>query len=390
MINIPLNSQIAKRLERLAIYEASQQKKAMLAGRIMAAMILPGYCGKLSGIERRTGLSRETYGYMLRDNSWDDSPLGGYAGITAAEKAFSAAQGAGKPVVVCLDGTINTREAPRSGTTSPSEGMGFHYSHKDKKKVYGCQTAGMLIGAMGSDFLCHGFRIYGKTKSKIELARELISCLPEAETVSCAVSGCWYANKNIIPEFWAKGYEVVCALKTNRIIYPAGHRIQIKDFSKLVEKNECCLVTANSKKYYIYKLETRLAGIENPAVLISWPEDGFGNEKAMRAFLCSDVFLSGQEIIHIYTQRWDIEVFFKECKNTFGAKKIMLRTICGIRRRWLIAALAHNFCVSEGGSFLEGRAEFIKNEFENRGDLLYELAYTLPKNEFAELYSKIA
>ncbi|MCL1912605.1 MAG: hypothetical protein FWG10_01660, partial [Eubacteriaceae bacterium] len=71
-------------------------------------------------------------------------------------------------------------------------------------------------------------------------------------------------------------------------------------------------------------------------------------------------------------------------------KKIMLRSICGIRRRWLIAALAHNFCVSEGGAFLEGRAAFVKNEFENRGDMLYELAYSLPKEEFSEFYSKIA
>jgi hypothetical protein len=390
MMNIPLNEKVGKHLERLAMFEASQQRNAMLVGMMVAAMVLPGYSGKLSGIERRTGLSRETFGHMLRDNSWDGSPLSGYVGITAAEKAFSAAEGAGKPVVVCLDGTTNTREIPRSGATSPSEGMGFHYSHKDKKKVYGYQVVGMLVGAMGSDFLCHGFRIYDKTKSKIELARELVSCLPQAETVSYAVFDCWYANRNIIPEFWAKGYEVVCALKTNRAIYPAGHRIQIKDFSKLVVESECCIVTANSKKYYIYKLETHMNGIENSAVLISWPEGEFGNGKAMRAFLCSDVSLCEQEIIDIYTQRWDIEVFFKECKNTFGSKKIMLRTQCGIRRHWLITGLAHNFCVSEGSSFLEGRARFIKNEFENRGDMLYELAYTLTKDEFAEFYGKIA
>jgi len=39
---------------------------------------------------------------------------------------------------------------------------------------------------------------------------------------------------------------------------------------------------------------------------------------------------------------------------------------------------------------LKGRAAIIKNEFDNRGDLLYELVYNLPKDEFAEFYSKIA
>jgi len=48
----------------------------MLAARIMTAVILPAYCGKLTGIERRTGPSRETYGCFMRDGSWDDSALG--------------------------------------------------------------------------------------------------------------------------------------------------------------------------------------------------------------------------------------------------------------------------------------------------------------------------
>ena len=390
MKNIPLNGRVAKFLERLSANGAFGLKNAVLVARIMTAMILPGYCGKLTEIERRTGLSRETYGYFMRDDRVDDRLLENFVITIASEEAFAQAEEAQKPVVVCLDDTTNTREMPRGGAAKPSEGMDFHHSHKDKKKVYGYQTVGMLVGSMDGDFLCHGFEIYDKTRSKIELARDLISRLPEAGAVSYAVFDIWYANRNIIPEFWAKGYETVCALKTNRVVYPAGHRIQIKEFSKLVEENECCLVTANSKNYHIYKLETHLTGIENSTVLISWPEGDFGNEKAMRAFLCSDVSLSEQEIIDIYTQRWDIEVFFKECKNTFGSKKIMLRTLCGIRRHWLITALAHNFCVSEGGSFLEGRAAFIKNEFENRGDLLYELAFALPKDEFVEFYSNIA
>ncbi|MCL1913098.1 MAG: transposase [Eubacteriaceae bacterium] len=338
----------------------------------------------------RTGLSRETYGYFMRDGGWGDNALGGYAGDSAARAALAAAKKTGKPVIVSLDDTTNTKEPPRNGAAKPTEGMGFHHSRKDGRRVCGYQTVGMLIGAMDGEFLCHGFSIYDKAQSKIELAKDLISHLPDAGAVSCAVFDSWYANRKIIPEFWAKGYEVVCALKANRVIYPVGHRIQIKDFSRHVESKECCLVTANSKKYYAYKIETSLTGIENSLVLISWPAGKFGDEEAMRAFLCSDVFLGEQELIDIYTERWDIEVFFKECKNTFGSKKIMLRTKCGIRRHWLIAALAHNFCVLEGGSFLEGRAAFIKNEFENRGNSLYELAYSLPKDEFAEIYSKIA
>ena len=110
-----------------------------------------------------------------------------------------------------LGGTTNIKELPRVGAVKPTEGMGFHHSHIDKKKAYGCQAAGMPIGAMGGGFLCHGSRMCGKAKSKTEPAQELVSCLPDAGTVSCAVFDFWYASKDMITGFWAKGYGVARA-----------------------------------------------------------------------------------------------------------------------------------------------------------------------------------
>lgn len=41
------------------------------------------------------------------------------------------------------------------------------------------------------------------------------------------------------------GYHLTGALKANRIIYPQGIRIQIKDFVQYIENNEVHLVTVN-------------------------------------------------------------------------------------------------------------------------------------------------
>jgi len=87
-----LNSHVAKFCEGITTLESIGLKIAMLVDRIITAMILPGYCGKLTDIERRTGLSREAYGSLMRGESWDDSALGGYADVVAAEKAFADAK----------------------------------------------------------------------------------------------------------------------------------------------------------------------------------------------------------------------------------------------------------------------------------------------------------
>ena len=88
MKNIPLNGRIAKFCEGIATLKGFGLKKAMLAARMMAAMILPAYCGMPTEIERRAGPSREMYGCFMRDGS----ALGDYAGAVAEKTAFAAAK----------------------------------------------------------------------------------------------------------------------------------------------------------------------------------------------------------------------------------------------------------------------------------------------------------
>jgi len=47
-----------------------------------------------------------------------------------------------------------------------------------------------------------------------------------------------------------------------------------------------------NQKYYVYRYEGKLNGIENAVVLLSYPEKAFGILKALRAFLSTDVSLS--------------------------------------------------------------------------------------------------
>ena len=116
-------------------------------------------------------------------------------------------------------------------------------------------------------------------------------------------------------------------------------------------------MTVKNQTYYVYWYEGKLNGVENAVVLLSYPEKAFGNPKALRAFLSTDVSLSTDEILSYYVCRWPIEIFFRQCKDKLALDSYQIRSAQGIRRFWLLMSLAHFMCVAgsgEIGSFKNG------------------------------------
>lgn len=82
-------------------------------------------------------------------------------------------------------------------------------------------------------------------------------------------------------------------------------------------------------------------GIENAVVLLSYPAKSFGKEKALRAFISTNAALSDEEILDLYVVRWEIEVYFRDCKMKLAVDKYQIRSANGIKHFWLIASLAY-------------------------------------------------
>ncbi len=67
----------------------------------------------------------------------------------------------------------------------------------------------------------------------------------------------------------------------------------------------------------------------------------FGQEKALRTFICTNTDLvSDEEILNIYAVHWEIEVYFRDCKNKLAIDKYQIHSAKGIKRFWLISSLA--------------------------------------------------
>ena len=85
---------------------------------------------------------------------------------------------------------------------------------------------------------------------------------------------------------WYHSFKTIVALKTNRLLYPSGMKKKLSELAAELSVTEkgFDLVTVKKRKYYVYRYEGNLNGIENAVVLLSYPEKAFGNPKALRAF----------------------------------------------------------------------------------------------------------
>ncbi len=156
----------------------------------------------------------------------------------------------------------------------------------------------------------------------------------------------WYTSARLVDSFIRKGFYTIGALKTNRVIYPCGIRQKSSEFALHLRKTNpgVNLVTVGGREFYVYRYEGELNGVPNAAVILSYPKEVFGKPKTLRVFISTDVSLSTQRILETYTQRWPIELFFRQSKNKLGLDKYQLRSRQGIQRYWLIMSLVHYLC----------------------------------------------
>ena len=317
---------------------------------ILISIFITGYHGKTTDFAKNSSCHRTTIAHFLNSGKWDDSLLSNTLKRSVIEIIYSEAARTEKPVFCIVDDTIASKTKPSSQALHPIEDAYFHQSHLKGKQDYGHQAVAVMLSCNGI-VLNYDFVMYNKSISKIDIVQSIAKELPVPPVMSYFLCDCWYVSEKIINTFAGKGYHTIGALKTNRMLYPFGIKKKLNEFAALlsVTRSDFHLVTVKNQKYYVYRYEGKLNGIENGIVLLSYPEKAFGNPKALRAFLNTDVSLSTDEILSYYVCRWPIEIFFRQCKDKLALDSYQIRSAQGIRRFWLLMSLAHFMCVTGTG-----------------------------------------
>ena len=295
---------------------------------------------------------RTTYGHFLSKGKWDEQAVSQNQQKESFQKAAELALEKRVPLYLSIDDTVIEKKKPSSRATHPMEGTGWHYSHLEGKQVFGYQVFGANI-SVGNVSLCYCLRrCCSESGSKIDMAVQLLDKLPETEARVILQMDSWYTCKALWDKALEKDITLIGAMKTNRILYPDGHRCNAQDYAAMLPNDQYHLVTVGGHEYWIHRYEGALNGIDKAVVLLSYPKDAFGNKKALRVFICSDLDLSVDEILSHYTHRWKIEVMFKQHKMYLGLKSFMVRSAKAIDRLFVIFPLAHFFFIAFMGDSL--------------------------------------
>ena len=317
---------------------------------ILISIFISGYHGKTTDFAKNSSCHRTTIAHFLNSGKWDDSLLSDTLKRSVIEIIYSEAARTEKPVFCIVDDTIASKTKPSSRALHPIEDAYFHQSHLKGKQDYGHQAVAVMLSCNGI-VLNYAFVMYNKSISKIDIVQNIAKELPVPPVMSYFLCDCWYVSEKIINTFAERGFHTIGALKANRMLYPFGIKKKLNEFAALlsVTHSDFHLVTVKNQTYYVYRYEGKLNGIENAVVLLSYPEKAFGNPKALRAFLNTDVSLSTDEILSYYVCRWLIEIFFRQCKDKLALDNYQIRSAQGIRRFWLLMSLAHFMCVAGAG-----------------------------------------
>ena len=300
---------------------------------------------KTTDFAKNSSCHRTTIAHFLNSGKWNDSLLSDTLKQSVIEIIYSEAARTGNLVFCIVDDTIASKTKPLSRALHPIEDAYFHQSHLKKKQDYGHQAIAVMLSC-NDIVLNYAFVMYNKSISKIDIVQNIAKELPAPPVMS--LCDCWYVSEKIINAFAQKGFYTIGALKTNRLLYPSGMKKKLSELAGelSVTHNGFDLVTVDKRKYYVYRYEGNLNGIENAVVLLSYPEKAFGNPKALRAFISTNVALSTQEILSCYVYRWPIEIFFRQCKDKMALDGYQLRSAQGIKRYWLLMSLAHFMCIA--------------------------------------------
>ena len=141
-------------------------------------------------------------------------------------------------------------------------------------------------------------------------------------------------------------------MKTNRILYPDGHRCSAQDYAVMLPNGQYHPVAVGGHEYLVHRYESAFNEIEKAVVMLSYPKGAWGNKKALRVFICSDLNLSDEQILTHYSRRWKIEVMFKQHKMYLGLKSFMVRSVKAIDRFFVIFSLSHFFFIVFMGACL--------------------------------------
>lgn len=240
-----------------------------------------------------------------------------------------------------LDDTILEKSGPHM------EGAGWFYDHTTGKKVWGYNFVSTFY-SNGEESIPLSFASYVKSdvterhfKTKLQMGRELLEkafiyVRPEVVTFDS-----WYGAKELFDFLMSRGQTWITEAKTNRVILWENEWLQVKKVFGQIPKDRYKRIDSEVEgtrfKWYL-ELEITMKNVGKIKLVFLRKRK---NSKTFTALITNNTNLSTSQIIQYYKKRWDIEVFYRDCKQHLGMGECQIRKLDAVVRHLHLVFLAY-------------------------------------------------
>ena len=300
----------------------------------------------------------------FRDSPWEGAYLRQQAQPYLVQQLVTQAEARGAERVIYLSGDDSLTEKDKA--TEHLEAVDWYVDHRQstkKKKVYKKGLVHVQLHmAIGTVEAAIDWRLYmrertlrrlnrkrapGKRltfRSKYRLLRAMLldiaPLLPEGYKVYVLFDS-WYASAKLIKLCKRFGFEVICAVKSNRTL----DGIQLRDLARTLRHQpyEHIVKTADQEKkkpptYLVRSVEGRINEVpDDVCVLIS---KRHYRDTHPAYFLTTDLSLTAQEVMDGYAHRWACEVDNLYLNTHLGVGNFRVQSVEAIEKWYAVVFLA--------------------------------------------------
>lgn len=188
-------------------------------------------------------------------------------------------------------------------------------------------------------------------KTKHQLAIELLRTAMIYVQPDVVIFDSWYFSKELVEVLNMSGQSWVTQPKSNRMVQVGNDWISVAElFNRIPHDAYKRISTEIEEKRYRWYTETVLSMKKVGLVKLVLLKNR-KNGRKYRVLVSNDMTLSGEDIIKYYKKRWDIEVFYRDCKQHLGLGDYQVRGLEAVVIHLQIVFLAYTLlknCRSPG------------------------------------------
>jgi hypothetical protein len=245
-------------------------------------------------------------------------------------------------------------------------GTDWHYDHNIGKKVWGWQIADCVFSGNGIHPLLSSLYLKKKSRwmkdandfsSKIDIQIDHLNLLVDMNLhFSCVLMDKWYFAQILVNHIEQLGKDWIAETKSNRQVKSKRQWVSLKQFAvHLMHSVSFKVVDLGKKRYLMKACTVQMKNIGKVRVLISLNKNG-----TYRFYTSNRLDWNELDIATRYSRRWDIEVWHRDSKGSYGIKDCQLRSDDGVSKHLTLSMLADTLL--EIASMLSPVYAMLKNQ----------------------------